>query len=53
MKGVGPVIRVVKIPLSRIQLERISEAAGSEAEHAESVEEADRRLDDLMQKLEP
>ena len=53
MKGVGPVIRVVKIPLSRIQLERISEAAGYEAEQAESVEEADQRLDALMGKLEP
>jgi hypothetical protein len=45
MKGVGPVIRVVKIPLSRIQVERISATAGYEAEHVDSIEEADRRLD--------
>jgi hypothetical protein len=45
MKGVGQVIRVVKLPLSRIQVERISEAAGYEAEHVDSIEEADRRLD--------
>jgi len=45
MKGVGQVIRVVKIPLSRIQVQRISEAAGYAAEQVDSIEEADRRLD--------
>ncbi len=47
MKGVGPIIRVVKIPLSRIQVERVSEAAGYQADHVDSLEEADRRLDAL------
>jgi len=47
LKGVGQVIRVVKIPLSRIQVTRISEEAGYEAEQADSREEADRRLDAL------
>jgi hypothetical protein len=47
LKGVGHTIRVVKIPLSRIQVERISEAAGYESKSVESVEEADRRLDEL------
>ncbi len=45
LKGVGRIIRVVKIPLSRLQVERISEAAGYEAESVNSVSEADRRLD--------
>lgn len=48
LKGAGPIIRVVKIPLSRIQFERITEAAGYRAEEANSVEEADRRLDELQ-----
>lgn len=47
LKGVGHTIRVVKIPLSRIQVERISEAAGYESESVESIEAADRRLDEL------
>ena len=47
LKGAGTVIRVVKIPLSRIQVERVSEGAGYEAERADSLEEADRRLDAL------
>lgn len=45
LKGVGHIIRVVKIPLSHMQIERISKAAGYEADSAESIEEADRRLD--------
>jgi hypothetical protein len=48
LKGAGPIIRVVKIPLSRLQFERISAAAGYQAEEAESLEEADRRLDALQ-----
>lgn len=47
LKGVGHTIRVVKISLSRIQVQRISEAAGYESECADTVEEADRRLDAL------
>jgi len=47
LKGVGHIVRVVKIPLSRIQLERVSEAAGYQTESVGSVAEADRRLDAL------
>lgn len=47
LKGVGHVIRVVRIPLSRIQMERISEAAGYQDESVDSLEAADRRLDEL------
>lgn len=47
LKGVGHVIRVVKIPLSRIQMERVSESAGYEDESVDSLEAADRRLDEL------
>jgi hypothetical protein len=53
MKGAGPIIRVVKIPLSRIQVERISEAAGYEAESVSSIEAADRRLDVLQAEAKP
>lgn len=53
LKGAGPIIRVVKIPLSRIQFERITEAAGYRAEEANSVEEADRRLDELQARTQP
>ena len=45
LKGAGPVVRVVKIPLSRIQVERISIEAGYEAAQVSSLEEADRWLD--------
>lgn len=45
LKGVGRVIRVVKLPVSRIQLARISEAAGYEADEVESLEAAERLLD--------
>jgi hypothetical protein len=47
LKGVGNIIRVVKIPLSRIQVERVSEGAGYETESVDSLHEADRRLDEL------
>ena len=47
LKGVGHIIRVTKIPLSRIQLERISEEAGYHSDRADSIEEADQRLDEL------
>jgi hypothetical protein len=45
LKGAGLVVRVVKIPLSRIQAERISTEAGFEAVEVSSLEEADRWLD--------
>jgi hypothetical protein len=45
LKGAGPIIRVVKIPLSRLQMERVSEAAGYQTDHVLSLEEADQRLD--------
>jgi hypothetical protein len=48
LRGAGPVVRVVKLPISRIQVERISNDAGFEAESAASVEEADQRLDALQ-----
>ena len=47
LKGAGHIIRVVKIPLSRIQVERTSEAAGYESESVDSLQEADHRLDAL------
>lgn len=47
LRGVGHIIRVTRIPLSRIQFERISEAAGYESECVGTREEADRRLDEL------
>lgn len=47
MKGVGHIIRVVKIALSRIQVARITEAAGYESEYVGSLEAADQRLDEL------
>lgn len=48
LKGAGPIVRVVKIPLSRIQFERITEAAGYIAEHVNSLEEAQQLLDALQ-----
>ncbi|MFN7958146.1 MAG: hypothetical protein U0P46_07500 [Holophagaceae bacterium] len=48
LKGAGPIIRVVGIPISRIQFERISEAGGFQAESADSIQAADRRLDELQ-----
>lgn len=45
LKGLGRVIRVVKLPLSRLQLARISEAAGFDADEAGSLEAAERLLD--------
>jgi anti-anti-sigma regulatory factor len=47
LKGSGRVVRVVKIPLSRIQITRVSEAAGYDSDCVDSVEEADRLLDEL------
>jgi hypothetical protein len=48
LKGAGPIVRVVKIALSRIQIERISEASGYHAEHVGSLEEADQYLDAMQ-----
>ena len=53
LKGAGPIVRVVKIPLSRIQVERISTAAGYDAESVPSLEAADRRLDELEGEPKP
>jgi len=53
LKGAGPIVRVVKIPLSRMQFERVTEAAGYRAEEANSIEEADRRLDELQTRTQP
>lgn len=50
LKGAGPIVRVVKIPLSRLQFERITEAAGYHADEADSLEAADRLLDELQAK---
>ena len=47
LKGVGPILRVVKLPISRIQVERITEQGGYSSECFDSLEEADRRLDEL------
>jgi len=45
IKGVRCVIRIAKIPLSRLQVERISGEVGLESETAASLQEADERLD--------
>jgi hypothetical protein len=45
IKGVRSVIRIVRIPLSRIQVERVSDEVGLESETAASLQEADERLD--------
>ncbi len=47
LKGVGPIIRVVKIPISRIQVERVSDEGGYHSECVASLEAADQRLDEL------
>jgi len=47
IKGVRCVVRIARIPLSRLQVERISDEVGLESETVASLEEADRRLDAL------
>lgn len=47
VKGVRKVIRVVKIPLVRIQFERVALETGWAFETAETIQEADERLDAL------
>jgi hypothetical protein len=53
IKGVGPILRIVKLPISRIQVERVSEEGGYHSECVNSLEEADRRLDELMAGTKP
>jgi hypothetical protein len=45
LKGADRIIRVVKIPLSRIQVERITQSSEDHATHAATVAEADLQLD--------
>ena len=47
LKGLRSVIRIEKIPLSRLQLLRIAKETGWTFESAGSIEEADARLDAL------
>jgi len=47
LRGVRKVIRIVKIPLSRIQLDRLAQETGWEYEIASSLEEAEAMLDAL------
>jgi len=47
VKGLRSVLRIVKIPLSRIQLERMALETGWAFSTAASIEEADARLDAL------
>jgi len=47
IKGLRTVVRVVRIPLSRLQFERISLESGWEFKTASSLEEADAMLDAL------
>lgn len=49
LKGVGHILRVVKIPLSRIQVDRVSGGAGYQVDSVNSMEEADQRLDGLRE----
>ena len=50
--GVRLVVRIVKIPLVRLQFERIAQEIGWAFELASSLEEADTRLDELALALE-
>jgi hypothetical protein len=47
LKGLRTVIRIERIPLSRLQLQRIAKETGWVFETAASIEEADARLDAL------
>jgi hypothetical protein len=47
IKGVRAVIRIVRIPLTRVQFERMAQETGWEFETAASLAEADARLDAL------
>ena len=47
IKGLRSVVRIVKIPLTRLQFERIAEETGWPFETARTLEEADAMLDAL------
>jgi anti-anti-sigma regulatory factor len=47
IKGVRCVVRVARIPLSRLQVERTSQEVGLDSETVATLEEADARLDAL------
>jgi hypothetical protein len=47
IKGLRSVVRIVKIPLARLQLERMAQETGWEYSIAGTLEEADQRLDAL------
>jgi hypothetical protein len=47
LKGLRTVLRIERIPLSRLQLQRIARETGWAFESAVSIEEADARLDAL------
>jgi len=47
LKGLRTVLRIERIPLSRLQLQRIAKETGWAFESAVSIEEADARLDAL------
>ena len=47
IKGLRTVIRVARIPITRRQLERVAEETGWTYETAETVAEAEARLDQL------
>lgn len=47
IKGVRTVVRIVRIPLSRLQFERMAQETGWVFETAATREEADARLDAL------
>jgi hypothetical protein len=53
LKGASQIIRVAKIPLTRLQMERISEGAGYQSDSVDSLEEAERRLDALRAESKP
>jgi hypothetical protein len=53
LKGVGPILRIVKLPISRMQVERVTEQGGYSSECFDSLEEADLRLDELMAGTKP
>jgi hypothetical protein len=53
IKGVRTVIRVVKIPLVRLQFERVARETGWVYETAATLQEADERLDALGPAPEP
>lgn len=53
LRGVGHIIRVVKIPLSAIQMQRVTEEAGFQSEQVPTLDAANRRLDELKAQPKP